>query len=390
MNNKEKEDLLLQKTEDLCDSYEVELCEEIKSHRKIIGNVVILLKRVVRKSIVWFIRPIVNKQNSINKSITQLIKEVIETDSDKNYYYENKLRELYEKNEKLDENLLNLNGNISNLDTKLLRLDDKVLQLEQLDFTFSKLEEIEKRVSKIEDTFKVELLDYNNNFFDKKSYSQSGEDTIIAYIFNYLAIDINKIKYLDLGANHAKLMSNTYYFYQNGAKGVLVEANPSLIPELKFYRHNDVILNNLVSTSSNEELDFYVLSGDGLSTPDKKQAEDTCIINPTISIENVVKVKSITVGEIFEKYFGGVAPDFVSIDIEGYDLEIIKSIDLERYRPLVIVVEAIEYRPYLPINVKVTEVLEYLKIQDYTEYAFTGINSIFIDARYMKRLNQDK
>lgn len=382
MNNKEKEDLLLQEAVDLCNSYEVELCEEIKSHRKIIGNVIVLLKRVVRKSTVWFIKPVVNKQNSINNKITELLKKVIEIDSDRDKYLENKLCEAQIEIKKLDEKLIKS-------DEKSLTLEEKLLKLEELNFTFSKLEEIDKKVCKIEDTFKVELLDSNDNFFDKKSYSQSGEDTIISYIFNYLAIDINKIKYLDLGANHAKMMSNTYYFYQNGAKGVLVEANPSLIPELHFYRHNDVILNNLVSTSSNEELDFYILSGDGLSTPDKNQAEETCIINPTISIENIVKIKAVTVDEIFEKYFGGIAPDFMSIDIEGYDLEIIKSIDFEKYRPLVIVVEAIEYRPYLPINVKVTDVVEYLKSQDYAEYAFTGINSIFIDARYMKKLNQD-
>ena len=151
-----------------------------------------------------------------------------------------------------------------------------------------------------------------------------------------------------------------------------------------------MITKYLVSVSSDEEMDFYVLSGDGLSTPNKEQAEETCKINPAITIKNVVKVSSITVNDIIEKYFGGQTPNFISIDIEGYDLEIIKSIDLEKYRPLVIIVETIEYRPYLPINVKINDVMEYLNAKDYTEYAFTGINSIFIDSRYMNQLNQDK
>ncbi|MZK53460.1 FkbM family methyltransferase [Clostridium beijerinckii] len=383
MNDKEKEELLLQYATKLCDYNKIDLCEEIKSHRRITGRIVILLKRMIRKSIVWFIRPIVNRQNDINNKITQLQKEFIETTLSNENNVTDRLSDLLEKSRKDEEKIVSL-------EKEMVNFEEKILKLEELNFSFSRLEEIDKRVCNIEDTFNLELLGHNDEFFNKKSYSQSGEDTIIAYIFNYLAIDISKIKYLDLGANHAKMMSNTYYFYQNGANGVLVEANPSLIPELHFHRHNDIILNNLISTSFDEELDFYILSGDGLSTPDKKQAEETCIVNPSISIENIVKVKSITVDKIFEMYFGDIAPDFISIDIEGYDLEIIKSIDFEKYRPLVLVVEAIEYRPYLPINVKVTDILEYLQTQDYVEYAFTGINSIFIDARYMKKLNQDK
>lgn len=391
---------------DLNNTAQIEIGEVIKSHRRIFGKAIILAKRIIKKSIIWFIRPIVMKQNDFNGKIVRII-EVI---SEKNENLENdlertsikveeNLKRIEEKTFKLEETNIKVEENLKRIEEKTFKLQEiekKVLKLEKLDMRFEefnlkleKLKQLDSKVSNIEQTFKIEL-GAERVFFNKKSYSQSGEDTIIAYIFKYLAIDISKIKYLDLGANHAKELSNTNYFYENGAQGVLVEANPSLIPELHFYRHNDIILNNLVSTSGNEEIDFYVLSGDGLSTPDKEQAEETCRINPAINIEKVVKVTSITVNDIFKKYFGGIAPDFISIDIEGYDLEILKSIDLDNYRPLVIVVETIEYRPYLPINVKIDGVEKYLETKDYVEYAFTGINSIFIDAKRMKELNQDK
>lgn len=370
----------------------VELCEQIHSHRKILRGFVILIKRIMRKSIVWFIRPIVNKQNKFNIKVTELVEillnEVAYLD-ERNIKIQEKVTEVDQKIIEVDQKVTEVDEKVTEVDQKVKKLEELNIQMEEYNLKLNKLKQIESKVLRIEETFKIELAE-TNEFFNKKSYSQAGEDTIIAYIFKYLGVDVSNIKYLDLGANHAKELSNTNYFYENGARGVLVEANPSLIPELHFYRHNDIILNNLVSTLSNEELDFYVLSGDGLSTPDREHAEETCRMNPAIKIDKIVKVTSITVNDIFEKYFGGISPNFISIDIEGYDLEIIKSIDLEKYRPFVIVVETIEYRPYLPINVKVNCVTKYLGTYDYVEYAFTGINSIFIDARYMNALNQDK
>lgn len=357
---------------------------QIKSHRKFVGFFITVFKRVIRKSIYWYIKPLEqqqNKVNDININVLKNIKEfndIINNEINTQNLHINEVREKEMRIKELEEKVLKIQG-----------LEEKISIINDIDFKLEKLNKVEKDIERIKEEFKFELKE-TTEFFNKKSYSQSGEDTIIAYIFKYLGIDISKIKYLDLGANHAKELSNTNYFYENGAQGVLVEANPSLIPELHFYRHNDIILNNLVSTSGNEEIDFYILSGDGLSTPDKEQAEETCRINPAINIEKVVKVTSITVNDIFKKYFGGIAPDFISIDIEGYDLEILKSIDLDNCRPLVIVVETIEYRPYLPINVKTYEVGKYLEKKDYVEYAFTGINSIFIDAKRMKELNQDK
>lgn len=367
---------------------------QIKSHRKFVGFFITAFKRVIRKSIYWYIKPLEqqqNKVNDININVLKNIKEfndVINNEINTQNLHINEVREKEMRIKELEEKVLKIQV-LEEEALKIQGLEEKISIINDIDFKLEKLNKVEKDIERIKEEFKFELKE-TTEFFNKKSYSQSGEDTIIAYIFKYLGIDINKIKYLDLGANHAKELSNTNYFYENGAQGVLVEANPSLIPELHFYRHNDIILNKLVSSSGDEEMDFYVLSGDGLSTPDKEQAEETCRINPTINIEKVVKVTSITVNDIFEKYFGGSTPDFISIDVEGYDLEILKSIDLDNYRPLVIVAETIEYRPYLPINVKVDNVEKYLKTKDYVEYAFTGINSIFIDAKRMKELNQDK
>lgn len=366
----------------------------ISSHRKYIGNAIVFGKKVVRKLLKWYINPITEQQTIFNSATLETIEKAVEKTNALKLENENqsaKIAEVESQLEKITE-LESQLGRITELENQLGRiaeLESQISRITQLERQLSKIIELEDNFKKINGVFKLNLFN-EGSFFEKQSYSQSGEDTIVAYIFYVLGIKNEEVMYLDLGANHAKELSNTYYFYEKGAKGVLIEANPKLVQELSFYRHNDVILNCIVSEKSDEELDFYVLSGDGLSTPDKSQALEICKINPNIAIDKVIKVKSVTVNQIIEKYFGGISPNFISIDIEGKDLEVIKSIDLDKYRPLVIIVETIEYRPHLSINIKKREVLEYLITKDYVEYAFTGINSIFIDAKYMKSISQEE
>ena len=221
----------------------------------------------------------------------------------------------------------------------------------------------------------------------KSSVSQSGEDMILEYIFRALGVNIQNITYLDLGANHAKYLSNTYYFYKRGARGVLVEANPELISELKFYRHGDIILNNCISDKSGEIVDFYLLNGDGLSTPNREGAEAALAENSWLKIEKTVQVKTISVQEIFDRYFDQT-PTVINLDIEGKEMEILNSIDFTRHRPLIMIIETIPYRRHLVVGEKNQAVIDFMKAQNYTEYAFTGINSIFVDQQQIDKMIQ--
>lgn len=73
---------------------------------------------------------------------------------------------------------------------------------------------------------------------------------------NFIGIDLKKVRYLDLGANHAKELSNSYAYYENGASGVLVEANPELIDELKEIRPRDIIVNKAIAFEDEKILIF--------------------------------------------------------------------------------------------------------------------------------------
>ena len=215
---------------------------------------------------------------------------------------------------------------------------------------------------------------------NKRTLSQAGEDSILAFAINTLGMNFEDCVYLDLGANHAKEMSNTYFFYSMGARGVLVEANPELIPELKFFRNGDIILNKCVSDKSGELIEFYILNGDGLSTPNLEVAEECIRKNSNLEIIKKVTVETITVNEIIETYLGK-SPVILNVDIEGKEMDILNSIDFDKYRPMFIIIEMIEYKPTLVVGEKNNEILRFMEKKSYQEYAFSGINSIFIDTR---------
>ena len=64
---------------------------------------------------------------------------------------------------------------------------------------------------------------------------------------------------------------------------------------------------------------------------------------------------------------------------EGMELDVLRMMNFDTFRPFAIICEMIEYKTKLGIPKKNTEILQYLRKKGYEEYAFTGINSIFID-----------
>ena len=213
-----------------------------------------------------------------------------------------------------------------------------------------------------------------------RSYSQAGEDAIISFILGTLGDQKQGYSYLDIGCNRYKELNNTYHFYEKGMRGVLIDANPKFIDELKKNRRGDTILNVGISEKSGEKLTFYAMNWDWLSSFNKETIENTMRESPWVKIEQEIEIPVLTVNEVIDKYFNGV-PTIVSLDVEGDELEILKSIDMEKYRPLIYIIETIEYREKIDLNNKRTDIINFMNSKNYKEYAFTGVNSIFLDEK---------
>jgi FkbM family methyltransferase len=216
----------------------------------------------------------------------------------------------------------------------------------------------------------------------KRSFAQQGEDLIVDNIFSMLGIK-RPLTYLDVGAFDPILDSNTYAFYREGARGVLVEPNPAKVERLKKVRPRDETLNVGIGISDQQTTaDYYVLGGtsDGLlNTFSKEEAEEVQRTTPgSYPIEQVLKLPLVNINTIIQQHLGS-APNFLSIDTEGMDLGILKTLDFDRYRPDVICVETKDVGGDA-VNV---DILYLLEGKRYSARGATFINTIFVDDRHL-------
>ncbi|MBK8089174.1 MAG: FkbM family methyltransferase [Chitinophagaceae bacterium] len=213
----------------------------------------------------------------------------------------------------------------------------------------------------------------------RSSYAQSGEDIIISDLFSHL--NIQNPTYLDIGANDPIALSNTYRLYKRGSKGVCVEPNPVLCKKIQQKRKRDTCLNVGVAFGERREADFYAFPEkfNGLNTFSKEEAdfwEHTG--NEEIGmhkVEKVIKMKLVHINEIIEQYFSP-HPNLVSIDVEGLDFDILKSLDFSKYKPEVFCIETLGFIENNK-EIKKTEILDFLKVHGYFVYADTYINTVF-------------
>lgn len=205
-----------------------------------------------------------------------------------------------------------------------------------------------------------------------KSYSQCGEDLIVDFIFN--SLEISKPTYLDIGAHHPYYLNNTYLFYKRGSRGVNVEPDPDLFKKIKKARSNDVNL-NIGLASKRGTLKLNIFSSRTLNTFSDAEAKN--YIEQGHEIISNIEVDVLVVEDVFSKYFN-VVPDYLTLDTEGMDLEIIRSIDNDKYKPIVYCIETVTYSKN-GRGVKLDHIDKIMCERGYLKYADTYINTIYID-----------
>lgn len=229
-------------------------------------------------------------------------------------------------------------------------------------------------------TFLVNAIKKVRNIFASRktlclpSYAQCGEDMIVNFLFMWLGG--GKITYLDIGAHHPTLLSNTYHFYRAGHRGVLIEPDADLCQAIEKKRPEDKVLNLAVSPDGDAMIPMYVMTSRTLNTLDKNQAK-ALQVSGHEKIEAVREVRNIGINLILAEYFSSAAPDFVSIDIEGLDFPILQAWDFNRFRPKVFCVETLTYTRDNSER-KLTEIIDLMISRRYRIYADTFINTIFV------------
>ena len=143
--------------------------------------------------------------------------------------------------------------------------------------------------------------------------------------------------YIDVGASHPFLLSNTYLLYIQGWCGITVEPLPSLAKLHRQWRPEDTLIQKAVGVVPGKVI-FYELFPSVLSTL-SEEVLDHAVEKRTAEIVRDHLVDVITLDDLLDRH----APqhvDLLSIDIEGLDADVICSCQFINVRPRVIIVEA--------------------------------------------------
>lgn len=178
------------------------------------------------------------------------------------------------------------------------------------------------------------FLDGNCNL----TYSQEGEDRVL---WRFLGGRTSGF-YVDIGALHPMRFSNTYLFYEIGWRGLNVEPSPNAIKEFHRTRPRDINVGMGVSEFVGE-LTYYMFDDPALNSFDEvltreREAQTHYRVVGTIKVA-VERLENL----LRDKLPEGQSIDFMSVDVEGFDLQVLRSNDWNRYRPEFVLVEALDF-----------------------------------------------
>jgi FkbM family methyltransferase len=206
--------------------------------------------------------------------------------------------------------------------------------------------------------------------YHQLSFSQEGEDIILARIFDRKDNGF----YVDIGAHHPQRFSNTYYFYLRGWRGINIDPLPFSMDEFERLRPLDINL-ELAVASSDEKLIYYQFNEPALNGFSEEISRQRDGIRGDYFITGTQEIQTHRLSEILDQYLpSGQVVDFMTIDVEGLDLEVLKSNDWSRFRPKVVLVE--ELNKLTLDKISESPIFQFMKNQGYTLYAKT-VNTLF-------------
>ena len=164
-------------------------------------------------------------------------------------------------------------------------------------------------------------------FYKRKNYSQFDEDLFLTDFFK----DKKKGRFVDLGAFHPVRYNNTYLLYKKGWSGTNVDLNAAAIDMFNIIRKRDNNKCALISNVNNVKKTVYY--------EHNFSAVNSLILTKGLKkvLKKEITMETKTFDDLVDHEF-----DFLNIDLEGHDYEVLKNIDLKKYVPKLICIEILE------------------------------------------------
>ena len=213
----------------------------------------------------------------------------------------------------------------------------------------------------------------------KKSYSNNGVDLIVEKFFKYKKKGI----YVDVGCNNPFIGNNTFKLYQKGWEGVNIDLDFTSIDSFNFHRPNDHNVQIGVSDKNTTQKLYYHHERSAINTLKESRGHRA---------KEIRNIEISTLDKILENSkFCNQEIDFMSIDVEGYELNVLKGFNIKKYKPKVLNIEYIdptmikeEFQHQNIDNILNSDVYKFMKNNDYHLVQWLHSDLFFVSASVFK------
>ena len=192
----------------------------------------------------------------------------------------------------------------------------------------------------------------------KKSYSNWGIDMMADFFFRHKTKGV----FIDVGCHHPMINNNSYPLYKRGWNGINIDIDYSAIDSFNFLRSKDTNIEIAVSdTIGNSDLYFY----------HNRAAKNTLSKEKGLDAKQIRSIKTTTLNKIIEEsIYKDQKINFLTIDVEGFELNVLRGFDFKKYKPELVVVELIqegmtEFFHQNITNIQNSDIYLYMIKQDY-------------------------
>ena len=207
-----------------------------------------------------------------------------------------------------------------------------------------------------------------NSIKKNKTFSQEGEDVFLIDFFK----DNKTGFYVDVGAFHPFRISNTYALYKKGFRGINIDISATSIDFFNFARPDDVNL-NVGATDKFEKKIFFSKKNLSFHNTLSKSLAESDIQKEPFKKKFTIECKPLT-KIIDNTKFSERKIDFLNIDAEGYDYQVLLGLDIKKYCPRAICIEISPLVDKKNENYKDTKIYKYL-LQNNYKLTWKGSNS---------------
>ena len=205
--------------------------------------------------------------------------------------------------------------------------------------------------------------------YGKTSYAQEGEDLLLGRIFATQEDGF----YVDVGAHHPLRFSNTYLLYRQGWHGINIDAMPGSMKSFRRLRPRDINIESAVALEDTC-LTYHVFRERALNTFDEALARQ--YVESGLPRVSTLEVRVRPLADLLSEHLPvSQRIDLLTIDVEGLDLDVLKSNDWTRFRPRVLIVEELRQSP----GAAGTSIREYLAGLRYGEFARIYNSAFYLD-----------